>query len=382
MKTLNELVSERIAAKVAKGMNNAQSAMTKLVQDGKMSRDFIFEVGTEKKGIEKRIEFRPDIVPGIGARFTFPVNEYGEVNTRDYQINQHAIRQVADKLKIPGAYLTSMLYGDEWQQTLAYNILNTHNGWTDRNKVLVRAVGNEVRAFLTDQYRRLNSQLIIDNHIEEIFANGAVLSDGYIDATKVMIESILPYPIELHTELNGVILLAFGTRYSTSDYGDGASDLRSFVMQGVCLNGLVRESVLRTIHLGSKLPDNLALSQKTYELDSATTASAIRDLTKNLFSSDVIKNRMLEVKAATDVRVDSTNVLKGLYNASKLLKGESEEIGKMLMQNNPDDGLQGESTLWKVTQGITAFANRESVTERRRMELQEIAGAMFDTIKK
>jgi hypothetical protein len=168
----------------------------------------------------------------------------------------------------------------------------------------------------------------------------------------------------------------------TSDYGDGALDLRSFVLQGVCLNGMVRESVLRSVHLGAKLPDNLALSQKTYELDSMTTASAIRDLTKNLYSSDVVKTRMLEIKAASDLVMDPVRELKQLQGLGKLLKGETDEIGQLLMRNNPEDGVQGESTLWKLTQGITSYANREDVPERRRMELQEIAGSLFTKIEK
>ena len=173
-----------------------------------------------------------------------------------------------------------------------YDILNTHNGWTDRNKVLVRAVGNEVRGFLSDSYRRLDSQQIFNTHIEEIFRNGAVLSDGFMDETRVMVESLLPAPIEMVTEHNGVIMLAFGTRLSTSDYGDGALELRSFLMQGICLNGMVRESMLKTVHLGARLPENLALSERTYRLDSETQASAVKDLTKKLFDTEIIKNRI------------------------------------------------------------------------------------------
>jgi hypothetical protein len=65
----------------------------------------------------------------------------------------------------------------------------------------------------------------------------------------------------------------------------------------------------------------------------------------------------------------------------RILKGETEEIGKILMRNNPEEGIQGESTLWKLSQGISSYANRESVAERRRMELQEIAGSLFDRVK-
>jgi len=374
---LNSVVEARLKAKLQKGLTSSKLAMERLIAEGKVSRDFIFEVGTTKKGIKTNIEFHPyNDQRNVGAWFSMP--EQAE----EFRINQHAVRQVAEKLQIPAAYLTSLLFGEEWQKTLGYQIMNTHNGWTDRNKVLVRAVGSEVRAFLSDQYRRLDSKLIFTSHIEEVFNNGGQLADGFMDETRVMVESLIPAPIPFETKLNGVVSLVFGSRLVTSDYGDGALDLRSFVLQGVCLNGMVRESVLRAVHLGAKLPDNLALSQHTFDLDSQTTASAIKDLTKNLFSANVIRARLEEIKAASEITVDPVKELKALFSSAKLLKGEADEIGKILMANNPNDGVQGEATLWKLTQGISAFANREDVTERRRMELEEIAGDVFNKISK
>jgi len=372
---LNALVTKRIQQKLAKGMSNVQLATQRMIEEGKIARDFVFEVGSVKKGRESNIIFHPDPVGRTGSTFYIP-----QSGPEDFTVNLHAVRQVAEKLRIPGVYITSLLMGQDWQKTLAYQILNTHNGWTDRNKVLVRAVGSEVRAFLSDSYRRLDSELIFGSHINEVVANGAQLSDGYMDDTRIMLESLLPTPINVTTQLNGIIFLAFGTRLATSDYGDGALDLRSFVMQGVCLNGMVRESMLRAVHLGAKLPDNIGLSQETYRLDSLTTSSAIKDITKRLYSSETIKTRMLEIKAASDLVTDPAQELKALFSSAKLMKGETEEIGQMLMRNNPEEGLFGESTLWKISQGITAYANREEVEPRRRMELQEIAGDLFKRV--
>ncbi len=379
---MKEVVEARIAQKLQKGYSNAVNATTRLQEEGKISKDFIFEVGTERKGITTNIDFFPDPQGKVGSTFHFPKNNpNGLQGDHQFNVHIHAIRQVAAKLNIPPAYLTGLLMGDEWQKTLAYNIMNTHNGWTSRDKVLVRAVGPEVRAFLSDQYRPLDSEMIFGTHVDEVYENGGQLSDGWMDDTRIMVESMYPQPIEVQTELNGVIYLAFGTRLSSSDYGDGALELRSFVLQGICLNGMVRESVLRAIHLGSKLPTSLGLSRETYALDSKTTASAIRDLTKNLYGHEVIRDRMLEIRAASNLPVDPTKELKNMVALQKLLKGESEEIGQLLMRNDPNDGLQGESTLWKLSQGITAFANKEGISERRRMELQEIAGNLFNRVK-
>jgi hypothetical protein len=167
----------------------------------------------------------------------------------------------------------------------------------------------------------------------------------------------------------------------TSDYGDGALSLSSFMMQGVCLNGLVRENALRQVHLGAKLSADLGLSQRTYQLDSETTASAIKDLTANFFKAEVIRDRMLEIKAASEIEVDPYTQLKALFSTGRLLKNEMDEIGKILMRGNPMNGIQGESTLWKLTQGITSFANDQKIDMRRKMELQQIAGDLFNDLK-
>lgn len=49
------------------------------------------------------------------------------------------------------------------------------------------------------------------------------------------------------------------------------------------------------------------------------------------------------------------------------------------MKNDPDDGVQGAATLWKLTQAITAHA-RELSPERSR-ELHEISGNLMNRVK-
>ena len=122
---------------------------------------------------------------------------------------------------------------------------------------------------------------------------------------------------------------------------------------------MVRESVMRQVHLGAKLPDSMALSQKTYELDTQTTVSAVSDLTKGLYSRDTLMQKAVEIQGAAEVDVDFDKELKQLVQRGALLKNEGREVEKLLMNNNPDDGVTGGATLWKLTQGITAFARAQ-----------------------
>jgi hypothetical protein len=379
MENLNEVVQRKLAMKIEKGYVSADNAIKRLHAESAISTDFIHRIGSSRHGNVLPLMIFLATASGVNARL---FKSEGDL-LGDFNFTGHSIRQAARKLDIPEEYLADLAgysgQREEWSRELASHILNEQSKWSERNRVLIRSVGTEIRGLLSDSYRRLDSTGIIDAHIEEVYANGGKVSGGFMDDTRVSIDSFLPSPIEVQTSMNGIILLIFGVRYGTSDYGDGASELRSTITQGVCMNGAVRESVLRAVHLGAKLPDNLALSEKTYRLDSDTHKSAIVDLTKNLYNSDVIKERIVEIKASTEMVVDFERELANLKG--RILKGETEEIGKILMRNNPEEGIQGESTLWKLSQGISSYANRESVAERRRMELQEIAGSLFDRVK-
>ena len=225
----------------------------------------------------------------------------------------------------------------------------------------------------------LNSVDILTAFIREAGGQGAVVSDAYMNDTKVWCETILPTPIEIPTHKNGTVIIFAGARFSTSDYGNGSVDMRSFLLNGACLNGMVRESVMRQVHLGGRLPDSLSLSQKTYELDTQTTVSAVSDLTKGLYSKDTIMQKAIEIQGASEIDVDFDKELKNLVQKGALLKNEGREVEKLLMNNNPDDGVTGGATLWKLTQGITAFA-REQQPERCR-ELHEISGQLMNRVK-
>ena len=296
-----------------------------------------------------------------------------------FSLHDNAIGQLAERMGIPQRYLRGLASGEPWAIALAAHLLNQHSDWTQRSRVLVRTVGQQVRGVLSDSYRRLNSVEILTAFVQEAAGQGAVISDAYMNDTKVWAETILPTPIEIPTVKNGIVTIFAGARFSTSDYGDGAVDMRAFLLNGACLNGMVRESVMKQVHLGSKLPDNLQLSNKTYELDTKTTVSAVKDLTKGLFSKDNLMQKAIEIQVASEIDVDFDHELKRLTSSGGLLKQESKEVEKILMRNDPEDGVQGGATLWKLTQAITAHA-RELTPERSR-ELHELSGQLMNRVK-
>lgn len=366
---LNQVVINKVQRMIEGKQQGVMGTITRLLEEGKIAQDFIAPIGVNLRNKDQHpiISFKSE------GQVQMAIPE------GNFNLHGNAISQISEKMGVPAKYLRELSGGDEWQRQLCATILNEHSGWTQRTRVLIRVVGTEVRGVLSDSYRRLNSVEILTAFIQEAGVQGAVLSDAYMNDTKVWCETILPNPIEIPTRKNGVVTIFAGARFSTSDYGNGSVDMRSFLLNGACLNGMVRESVMRQVHLGSRLPDSIALSQKTYELDTKTTVSAIKDLTKGLYSRDTIMGKAIEIQGASEIDVDFDKELKGLVQRGALLKNEGREVEKLLMNNNPDDGVTGGATLWKLAQGITAFA-REQEPERSR-ELHEISGQLMNRVK-
>lgn len=366
---LNQVVMNKVQSMIDGKAMGVQATMERLVNEGKIAQDYIAPLG-----VNLRAKQHDPVITFNG--------EHGlMMNMPDGQFSLHAnaVGQLADRMGVPQRYLRTLAGGEEWQVLLAAQILNEHSGWTQRSRVLVRTVGKQVRGVLSDSYRRLNSVEILTAFVEEAANQGAVISDAYMNDTKVWAETILPQPIVVPTKNNGDVVIFAGARFSTSDYGDGAVDMRAFLLNGACLNGMVRESVMRQMHLGAKLPDSLALSQQTYELDTQTTVSAVRDLTRGLFLPENIKEKAYEIQGASEIEVDLEKEVKKLTSNGSLLKAEGQEVEKLLMKNDPNDGVQGGSTLWKLTQAITAHAR--TLTPERSRELHEISGALLSRVK-
>lgn len=366
---LNEVVMNKVQRMIDGKAVGVRETMERLVNEGKIAQDYIAPIGVNLK------------INDHSPVITFSANGSLRMDMPDGQFTLHdnAIGQLADRMGIPQRYLRGLASGEPWAKQLAATLLNEHSVWTQRSRVLVRTVGTQVRGVLSDSYRRLNSVEILTAFVQEAAQQGAVISDAYMNDTKIWAETILPTPLTVPTAKNGDVVIFAGARFSTSDYGDGAVDMRAFLLNGACLNGMVRESVMKQVHLGSKLPDNLQLSQQTYELDTKTTVSAVRDLTKGLFSKDNLMKKAIEIQGASEIDVDFEHELKRLTRDGGLLKQEGKEVEKILMRNDPEDGVQGGATLWKLTQAITAHA-RELSPERSR-ELHELSGQLLNRVK-
>lgn len=372
--SLKEILQEKVVTKLRQNQNNHMHFVERIQNESQLLNDFVLPIG---KGSPVSFEANGSV--------KMIVKSGGDMHD-EYGLHPHAVYQLGEKL-IPNnegriaTYLKNQtLMNEHWRNELVATILNTHSTNTKhRERVLVREIESEVRGVLSDHYRRLDTKHIFTSFINSVAKYETQVFDAFTDGLKSYIEVINPELVEIPFSNKEHTFVVFGSRISNSDFGDGALDLRSFIMQAVCINGLVTESKIREVHLGRKLPDDLQLSRDTYLYDSRTQASLVSDVVDNIFSVKSIAAYCNKIQDMEDYKVESMdNEIKRLQKVG-VQKGEVEQMKEIFIKNDPNDGINGQNSLWKLAQGLSAVARDKD--SRRKRELEEISGKLFERIK-
>jgi len=308
------------------------------------------------------LQFEPE-ANGLRARFK-KVSE-----GLSFHFHPHALEQVGERCEMPTPkkVVEWMLKEDGGAGDLARTLNRKFEKMKDK-RFLVRAVNNiEVRGFLSDRFRRLDSAPIVDSFVQRVLAHGALPIEGRALDTKFFLKVVLPHVFE---PLPGEVML-WGALLRNSDFGDGKLEISGFVHRLRCTNLMMGEDGFAKVHLGSKLDDNIEFSQRTYELDTATTASAVRDVVDTVFAPDNVKKRMEAIQILSKENTDADAVLKALRSKSKLNKAESEEIAKLFSSAEIEMLPPGQNT-WRLSNAISLLAQK--LEPARQLELEELAG--------
>ncbi len=371
---LKEILQTKVYDKIHRNSIDIEKAMTKIEEEGVLLNDYVVPV--------ERIRFVHNKIIGAEAPGDIESGnvELGGINNDLLCFNQFSAGQLAEKMGVPMAYLKFLMFGMYWQKGLAVEILNAHAENISRERVLVREIQGIVRGFLSDHYKRLNSKEIYLSFLNAVAGTDMKLVSAYSGETKGYLEVIDPNIVSIPTEKNGIVHIVYGAQLRNSDFGAGALEMRAFKMQAHCLNGWVSESILREIHLGKRLPENLVLSEETYKYDTLTKANIVKDAMKVLVNPE---NRLVEanqIQQSGKVLVDVDREIKQLPKIG-MHEGEIKSFHEVMLRNNPEDGVLGEPTLWKMAQAVGVVA-RDIENEDRKRDLQVIAGKIINRAPK
>jgi hypothetical protein len=350
------MLEEYIQAGQARAAETIDGIFSALPQDYvARARDVRFDVGMDERPDDLVITV-PDVPTG----------------TRTMTLHANALEQACDRAGAPEAYIRGLATSGPWGRELAARNLNEllGNRVKPEARFLVRSVGTQARAVLSDSYRRLDSRPLVEGLVTEVEKRGAVIVDAVTSDVRIAVRAMLP---TLFQPVAGEVVV-FGVNFANSDFGCGAVELSSYMLRVWCVNAATTEDVLRHVHLGRRLPDDLAFSQRTYELDSQTMASAVSDMTGKLLEPARIEALVGKIRTAAGTTIDAKAALVGLKK--ELSKAEVDRVAEAF--NSPDvEMLPAGNTAWRFSNALSWVA-RQMEDQRRRLELEGIAGRVLD----
>lgn len=288
-------------------------------------------------------------------------------------IHNNALNQICQKAGLPRKYADT-LRKEAQEDLLALNFRQRFHRMEPNKKgeiptFLVREVNGEVRGFLSDRYKRWDSCGIIEAFAGVAGAMRALPVQATALDTKFFLKVVMDKIFDV-----GKDLFLFGVCLRHSDFGDGALSLMSYITRLVCNNGMLGDDRFRKIHLGARIDDNVDLSERTYQLDSQTMISVVKDITSAMLNEDLVTVKLRRIKEAQERVIDATEKLQVLRKSSKITRPEEGRISE-LYRSADVELLPPGNSVWRLSNAVSLFA--QDVEPSRGLELESLAGSMI-----
>lgn len=360
------MVQDRIDAMIRSGNEEANALLERLQQD--YIHDEVIGIGPGSDAAD-RVAILND-----GASLAFQGDD-----ERFRQLHPHAATQLGEKLGLPGRWLREVTSDQAagWKRELAADAIQTYLSNTrERNRLLFRSVDQTIRGVLSDHYRRLSSPMVAAGFAVGIQRSGAQPYKAWTNDLKWQLRAIMPESIQIRSPHHPTEFIGAACVLENSDFGAGALELYFEVLRIWCTNGAIGMSRMRQVHLGRKLPDDLRLTQETYEADSKAQALLVRDTVAGVLERGQIERRLQPVIHSASQEVEDVEAEVGkLARARRMTKAEIEGLNQKLMQRDGGEVPEGRVTRWSLSQAISSLAN-ESSHDRAR-DLQRAAGELI-----
>jgi len=330
----------------------------------------------------------------------------GNGDKQEWFLHKNALSQMVTKTDVLTGGVADKMFDcfskdeegniEPWGQELLLHNLRTIYSKTERERVLIRIVQTpadkeqgrpgEIRGFLSDRYRRLNSAPII-----EAFAAAAKKFDcvplvnhpkfraTYYTDIKIGFSMFLPMVFE---PVPGEVIV-IGIMVESSDYGAGALTVRLICQRITCTNLAIMRDELRKVHLGTRLSEDINFSRETYESDTKTMALAVADITNALINPERINRQIATIQAAASEKVDAQKLYQDLRRNGFLLKADAESVSRLYAEADVELMPPG-NTLWRASNALSLFANtlEEDGHTDRALDVRHAAGFVLDEFEK
>jgi hypothetical protein len=284
-----------------------------------------------------------------------------------FPIMSHAHNQIGARTKIPAAYYDRMV--TDAPQLLATNV----NTWFKRNpeKRMVRTLGGNTRAFLSNRYQRVENEQIAEAALPVLYdLPGVQVVSSEVTDRRLYIHFTVPSIIG---EVKVGDVVQAGGIISNSEVGLGSISVSGLVWRLICLNGMKTADAFRRNHVGRQVDEGeLEWAEDTMIADDKAILLKVRDMVRAVVDETKFRANLDKMRGLTDARVTGDPVKAIEVLAQKVGANETEKgsILRALIQG-------GDLSAWGMLNAVTAQAHTAKSYDRA-VEFESAGGALLE----
>lgn len=361
-----------------------ESLLTTVIEQRDQKRDF---VANTKESVSM---VKADDMPNGVALVLL---KEGASELERFSITKNCHRQIAGRLSIPLKHYFRML---EDYRDLIVNEVNAIFANEPQTRLL-RTIDGKARAFLSDVYRTIDNDEVIEQALPPIVQGDvpSQLLSSNVSENAMHIKVLftgddlaqdigeLPRPSNhIGGQANGSTrdIIRPGAVISNSETGHGRLRIDGFFYRDYCLNGCVygTEEIFsyKRNHIGSRLEGNEGFevfSDETKRKQNELIIAEVTDSMKALTSVENVEKMGNRLRATKDTVVveNAFAAVDQLAKEVDIRDGEKEDIIGNLLSD-------GDFTKWGMLNAVTKVANTDAVDYERACELENIGSQLID----
>lgn len=270
---------------------------------------------------------------------------------------------------IPAKYYDLMRNTAGSTELLAHNVRH----WLERSSDcrMVRTLDGNIRALLSDSYRRLDNYDLAQSILPMLNDAQAEIESCQITDKKLYIKAIT-HKVQAEVKVGDVV--SAGILVSNSEVGHGSLSIKPLIYRLVCKNGAVADKyAMKKYHTGRvQEMEQIQFSNETLNAEDKAFWLKVRDLVTHSLSEVTFKKIVEEMAESTAVKIE--NPTKAIELAAKKYafnEGEKKDVLAHLIQG-------GDLTSWGLGNAVTRAA-QDVESYDRSTELESIGFEVMTT---
>jgi len=319
-------------------------------------------------------ERKHDFIAPTNALQAVPVDGAVKIHVPErgesFALRQSAHDQIAGVLGIPGKYYNRMRA--DAPELLAANINEWLGRSTDRR--MVRTIGGEMRALLSDRYQRIENEEIAAAVLPILMSTpGIEVTSCQVTDQRMYIQATTP---AVRGDVRVGDTVQAGVAISNSEIGQGAVSIRAMIWRLVCKNGAIApDGRFAARHVGRRISAdddlNAIFSDEAKAADDRAILLKARDVVRASLDEAQFGKTLEKLRGLTEPKIggDPNRTIEVLAQKVGITEKERGGLLSALISG-------GDTSAWGLINAVISLAHGGDYD--RAVELEQIGGSMID----